>query len=79
MPASFELLVLELGVLGEIDWRIDWLEPQPAMQFLVSLSRPRETFSSVDAVQARRLALLRRMMLELRDVTDQLLDTLPAT
>jgi SAM-dependent methyltransferase len=78
-PASFELLVLELGVLGEIDWRIDWLEPQPAMEFLVSLSRPRETFSSVDAVQARRLALVRRMMLELRDVTDQLLDTLPAT
>ena len=78
-PASFELLVLELGALGEIDWRIDWLEPQPAMEFLVSLSRPRESFTSVDAVQTRRLALLRRMLMELREVTDQLLDSLPAS
>ena len=77
-PASFELLVLELGVLDEIDWRIDWLEPQPAMEFLVSLSRPRRTFAALEDLQARRLELLRRMLLEMRDVTDHLLDSLPA-
>ena len=78
-PASFELLVLELGVLGEIDWRIDWLEPQPAMEFLVSLSRPRHAFAAIEDLQARRLELLRRMLLEMREVTEQLLDAMPAT
>ena len=76
-PASFELLVLELGVLGEIDWRIDWLEPQTAMEFLVSLSRPRHAFVTLEALQARRLELLRRMLLEMREVTNQLLDAMP--
>jgi SAM-dependent methyltransferase len=78
-PASFELLMLELGVLGEIDWRIDWLEPQPAMEFLVSLSRPRHAFAAIEDLQARRLELLRRMLLEMREVTEQLLDAMPAT
>ena len=77
-PASFELLVLELGALGAIDWRIDWLESQPAMEFLVSLSRPRQTFATLEALQARRLELLRRTILETRDVADRLLDAMPA-
>jgi len=78
-PASFELLVLELGVLGEIDWRIEWLEPQSAMEFLVSLSRPSRAFASFEDLQARRLELLRRMLLEMREVTDQLLAGMPAS
>lgn len=69
-PASFELLIAELGALGEIDWRIDWLEPQPAMEFLVSLSRPRKVFATLEDLQACRLARLRQTLLELRELTD---------
>jgi len=77
-PASFELLIVELGALGEIDWRIDWLEPQPAMEFLVSLSRPRKVFATLEDLQACRLVLLRQTLLELRELTDQMLEAVPA-
>jgi SAM-dependent methyltransferase len=71
-PASFELLMLELGVLGETDWRIDWINPMPAMEFLVSLSRPRRLYDTPAELQARRLELLRRMLGEFRQVVEQL-------
>jgi hypothetical protein len=45
-PASFELLVVELAALGEIDWQVDWIEPQPAMEFLACLSRPARRWAS---------------------------------
>jgi hypothetical protein len=70
-PASFELLVLELAALGVIDWRIDWIEPQPAVEFLVSLSRPRLAIGG-DELQSRRCDLLKRMLIEMRDVADLL-------
>jgi hypothetical protein len=70
-PASFELLVLELAAVGIIDWRIDWIEPQPAVEFLVSLSRPRLDIAAGE-LQARRCELLKRMLIEMRDVADRL-------
>lgn len=72
-PASFELLVLEFGALGLTDWRVEWLEPRPAVEFLARLVRGREAFSSVAAREARRLDLLKRMVLEQRDQADRLL------
>lgn len=70
-PASFELIVLELAALGAIDWRIDWIEPQPYTEFLVSLSRPRLAISPED-LQQRRGELLKRMIIEMRDIADRL-------
>ena len=72
-PASFELLVLELAALGVIDWRIDWIEPQPFTEFLVSLSRPRLDIASTEELQERRCNLLKRMVIEFRDVADRLI------
>jgi len=72
-PASFELLVLEIAALGVIDWRIDWIEPQPFTEFLVSLSRPRLDIASTDELQQRRCNLLKRMLIEFRDVADRLI------
>lgn len=77
-PAGFELAILELGALGEIDWRVDWIAPQPAVEFLVHLRRGAARFPGAPAREAARLALLRRMWLELREQTDWLLDTPPA-
>ncbi len=70
-PASFELIVLELATLGVIDWRIDWIEPQPYTEFLVSLSRPRLPIAPGD-LQQRRGELLKRMIFEMRDCADRL-------
>ncbi|MDO9706895.1 methyltransferase domain-containing protein [Paracraurococcus lichenis] len=72
-PASFELAVLEFGALGLTDWRVEWLEPQPAVEFLVRLVRGRESFANAGAREARRLELLKRLVLELRDQADRLL------
>jgi hypothetical protein len=70
-PASFELLILELAALGMIDWRIDWIKPQPAVEFLVSLSRPRLDINAAE-LQMRRCELLKRMLIEMRDTADRL-------
>lgn len=70
-PASFELLILELAALGIIDWRIDWIEPQPAVEFLVSLSRPRIDINAAD-LQMQRSELLKQMLIEMRDTADRL-------
>lgn len=72
-PASFELLVLELSALGVIDWRIDWIEPQPYIEFFACLSRPALDIASVEDLQHRRCTLLKRMLVELRDVADRLI------
>lgn len=77
-PASFTLLILELGELGLIDWRVEWSVPQPVVEFLVHLRRGRQRFASPEAREAERLALLRQVLLELREQTDWLVDSPPA-
>ncbi|MFZ4408017.1 MAG: methyltransferase domain-containing protein [Paracraurococcus sp.] len=76
-PASFELLVLEFGALGLTDWRVEWLEPRPAVEFLARLVRGREVFASPEVREARRLELLKRMVLEQRDQAERLLASPP--
>jgi len=53
---------------------VDWIAPQPAVEFLVHLRRGVRRFASPEAREAERLALLRRMLLELREQTDWMLD-----
>ncbi len=76
-PASFELLILESAAAGLCDWRVDWLAPQPAVEFLVRLRRGAAAFEPAEARDRRRLALLRTMLLELRELTDHLPELQP--
>jgi hypothetical protein len=71
------LLVLEFGALGLTDWRVEWLEPRPAVEFLARLVRGREVFASPEVREARRLELLKRMVLEQRDQAERLLASPP--
>jgi hypothetical protein len=63
-PASFELLVLELGALGILDWQVEWLHPETAVEFLARLRRGRRSFACPDELQHARANLLRRMLQE---------------
>jgi predicted SAM-dependent methyltransferase len=74
-PASFELLMLELGCLGEIDWRVAWLTPQPAVEFLVHLVPGPEVFSGAGDRDLRRIDLLKRALHEVREQADWLTRT----
>ena len=69
-PASFALLVLELGALKIIDWRIETIVERQHMEFLVRLRRGREPFPTAAAREAKRTSLLHRMLLEIREQTD---------
>ena len=73
-PASFRLNVLELGACGRCDWHIDWLEPRPTVEFFTQLRPGAQTFASPQDRDLQRLALLRQILLELREQTDWLVD-----
>jgi hypothetical protein len=72
-PASFELIILELGELGIIDWRVDRIVPRGGVEFVVHLRRGRRLFPSSDAFERHRLELLRDTMRDLRAQADALL------
>lgn len=78
-PASFALLVLEAGAVGLIDWRVEWLRPRPGVEFFARLVRGAEQFASPRDRENRRLELLKQILLDLREQTDWLVDTPPAT
>src|SRR4051812_45408594 len=59
-PASFRLLVLELGALGLLDWHIDWMVAQPGAEFQVHLKRGRQVFASLAERDETRVALLKQ-------------------
>ena len=71
-PASFELLVLELGAIGLLDWRVSWLGQRPGAEFLTRLIRGRQVFASPSERDERRLALLMQIQLDLREQSDWL-------
>ncbi len=71
-PSSFELIILESAAGGWSDWRIDWVDPQPMVEFTARLRRGRAAFASEADLDAARLELLRRIWLELREQTDWL-------
>jgi SAM-dependent methyltransferase/pyruvate-formate lyase-activating enzyme len=68
-PASFELLILELGHLGMIDWRIVRNTGSAGCEFIVLLRRRRERLGA-EELQVRRKQLLTRILLELREQAD---------
>jgi predicted SAM-dependent methyltransferase len=80
VPASFELLLLELARLGEIDWRVECVRPTAGWEFFAWLRRgaiadvqamPEEVFNS------RRVALLKRALLETQAQIDCLVASEP--
>jgi glycosyltransferase involved in cell wall biosynthesis/SAM-dependent methyltransferase len=70
-PASFQLLILELNLLGEIPWDIVCLEPADAVEFYAWLQQ-RKVQLPADAVATRRLSLLRQTVLETNEQVAQL-------
>jgi SAM-dependent methyltransferase len=65
-PAVFELIMLELGQLGVIDWRIDQITETENFEFFVFLRRGVESEEHPDVLQNRRIGLLRRHLVELQ-------------
>jgi SAM-dependent methyltransferase len=77
-PASFELLILELGAVGMADWHISWMSPRPTVEFMTRLERGTQAFASPKERDLRRLELMKRILLDLREQTDWLVDDKPA-
>ncbi|HYZ21531.1 MAG TPA: methyltransferase domain-containing protein [Rhodopila sp.] len=73
-PASFRLNVLELGVIGNCDWHIDWLEPRPATEFLTHLRPGAQRFASPQEREQQRMALLKQIFAELREQINWLVE-----
>ena len=69
-PANFELAVLELGQLEVIDWRLDELYGPEGCEFFTFLRRGREPKISAQALDARRIQLMRRQLLETKEQID---------
>ena len=70
-PKSFELITLELNLLGHIDWAIRSIEPADGVEFYVWLERRRITMAEAD-INPARLALLKDMTRESADAIAQL-------
>jgi Methyltransferase domain len=75
-PSSFELLLLELARLGETDWQVDRITPAQGCEFFAWLRRGGRFSTAAltaEATTAKRLVLLKRIMLEVRAQIDWLL------
>ncbi len=72
-PASFQLLIMELGELGLIDWRIDWIKPRPFTDFLAHLRPGYTKYPTHKLREKRRLQLQLEIMHELREQANWLL------
>lgn len=68
-PASFELAILEIAAAGLIDLRVERMEPQGGVEFLVHLRRGRDAFATTAALEDRRRALMSRMVHDLHEQT----------
>lgn len=73
-PASFELILFELYVLGLVDWRIERLQTSSASEFIVTLSKTQPCYLSATDINARRLKLLQRANAEVLEQTHWMLD-----
>jgi SAM-dependent methyltransferase len=66
-PASFKLIVLELAVLGIIDFHIAECFAPEGCEFFAVLRTGRPHFASEEALQAQRLALLKGTLMDARE------------
>jgi SAM-dependent methyltransferase len=73
-PASFELIILELGVLDVIDFHVAERFAPEGCEFIAVLRRGRPHFGSEEALQAQRLALLKGTLMDVREQIALLLD-----
>jgi hypothetical protein len=81
IPASFELLLLELARLGETDWRVERIGPAKDCEFFAWLRRGGRAFAAsfTEAdLAAKRLGLLKRTLLETKAQIDWLIAAEPA-
>ena len=69
-PKSFRLLILELNLLGYIDWAIRAIEPAKGVEFYVWLERKRLVMPETEA-NAARLSLLLDMVTETESAIGQ--------
>lgn len=76
-PASFELLILELGAVGLVDWHVAWLSSRPQVEFMTRLERGTQQFVSPRERDRRRLDLMKQILLDLREQTDWLVGAKP--
>ena len=74
VPASFQLMVLELSGLGYLDLRVEACAENPSTEFYAWLHRGKKQLSP-DEMQARRLDLLSRQIVELAEQTRQMPDS----
>jgi SAM-dependent methyltransferase len=77
-PASFELLILDLSLAGACDWRVDWIRPAAAVEFLGRLRPGAARLADEAAVQRRRRALLFAMAREVADQARSLMEAAAA-
>jgi hypothetical protein len=64
-PASFQLIMLELNVLGLVDWIVETDFAAAGCEFIVILKRGRATFASEAALQERRRSLLQAIVADI--------------
>ena len=77
-PSSFKLVMLELNVLELIDWQVDIDYPAEGCEFIVILKNGRLRFTSDDALQEARKALLQGMLADVAAQYDYLRSAAPA-
>ena len=70
-PTSFELLILELNLLGHIDWAVQAIGPAAGVEFYVWLERKRVTIPDIE-VNRLRLSLLMATFHETQDAIGRL-------
>lgn len=71
VPASFELLLLELGGLGYLNSHVERAEEAPVTEFYAWLRKGRQPLGA-DEMQARRRALMDRIIVELAEQSRQI-------
>jgi SAM-dependent methyltransferase len=80
VPSSFELLLLELGRLGETDWQVERITTTAGWEFFAWLRRGAGTrigSMSVEELDCQRMALLKRILLDTQAQIDYLLASEP--
>jgi len=72
-PASFELLFLELGLVGMLDWHVVTIFPTEGSEFIALLAPGLAPFVAPETSDEERMTLLRRMLVETREQLDSAL------
>ncbi|MBW4964420.1 hypothetical protein, partial [Sulfitobacter sp. CW3] len=74
VPASFNLMILELSQLGYIDLRVEDSLDMDATEFFVWLRKGRQRLAP-DEIREQRTALMQRAIVELAEQVQQLPET----